>query len=173
VTIYVGPYRQKFVVHKNLLCKAAEFFKAAFCTDFKEGKEGTMDMPEDSAAAFSLFIEWLYHGTIPNGCTQSYVDSLYDLYIFAEKICMDSPELKDNTMDETQDASRLYNMLPKPAMVRKVFQNTVEGSELKIYCGLALVFYLNKQREDRDEAVLGKNDFMDIFKSELDSLFEL
>jgi BTB/POZ domain len=173
VTIYVGPYRQRFVVHKDLLCKSAEFFKAAFCTNFKEGKEGTMDMPEDSPTAFSLFIEWLYHGTIPNGHSQSYVDSLYDFYILAEKICMNSPELKDNTMDKIQDVSKLYNLLPKPAMVRKVFQNTVEGSDLKTYCVLALVFYLNKQREDRQEVVLSKNSFMDIVKQELDALFEL
>jgi hypothetical protein len=117
VTIYVGPYRQRFDVRKNLLCKAAKFFEGAFCTDFNR----SMDMPEDDPIAFSLFIEWLYHGALPNVQSQSYVDSLYDLYIFAEKICMNSDDLENYTMDKIQDVSRSCNLLPKPATIRKVF----------------------------------------------------
>jgi hypothetical protein len=170
VTIYVGPHRQGFVVRKDLLCKAAEFFNGAFCTEFKEVKVCSLDMPEDSPTTFSIFVEWLYQGAIPNGHSESYVDGLYELYLFAEKICMISPDLENIIMDRIQDISRPNNLLPKPATVRKVFQNAVEYSFLKIYCVQALVFDL--KRENR-QVVLGRRSFMDTFKQELDGLFEL
>lgn len=46
------------MVHKKLLCLAASFFDKAFNGEFKEGKDNTMDMPEDHAGAFGLFVSW-------------------------------------------------------------------------------------------------------------------
>lgn len=39
VTIYVGPKRMDFVVHKKLICKSADFFEKAFNSNFLEANE--------------------------------------------------------------------------------------------------------------------------------------
>ena len=39
VTIYVGPKRKEFKIHKKLICGSADYFEKAFNGDFKEGRE--------------------------------------------------------------------------------------------------------------------------------------
>ncbi|KAI9053315.1 hypothetical protein LZ554_002278 [Drepanopeziza brunnea f. sp. 'monogermtubi'] len=134
VTIYVGPKRKKFVLHKTLLCNSVDFFNGAFNSSFKEGCEGVMNLPEDKPAAFAIFVKWLCTRRIPRGRTQSYLDSLVDLYIFADKIC--EVALKDTITDVIQDIATKYKLrddtfvpvleklwsisLPEPGLVRLV-----------------------------------------------------
>jgi len=39
VKIYIGPKRKEFVIHKKLICKAADYFDRAFNENFMEGQE--------------------------------------------------------------------------------------------------------------------------------------
>lgn len=39
VTIYVGPKRKEFKIHKKLICGSADYFGKAFNGDFKEARE--------------------------------------------------------------------------------------------------------------------------------------
>jgi hypothetical protein len=39
VTIYVGPKRKEFTIHKELICGSANYFEKAFDGNFKEGRE--------------------------------------------------------------------------------------------------------------------------------------
>jgi len=134
-------------------------------------------MPEDDPIAFSLFIEWVYNGALPNVQSQGYVDSLYDLYIFAEKICMNSSDMKDYIMDKIQDVSRSHNLLPTPATVRKVYhKDRSEDSNLNLFCVQVLVFDLTMKWGNRE--VVGadwmrRKSFMDNLKQELGGLLEL
>jgi hypothetical protein len=59
-----------------------------------------MYLPDDSPEVIGLFIHWLYRKKIPDGNSQEYLDSLYDLYIFGEKIA--AVKLMDDTMDMIQ-----------------------------------------------------------------------
>jgi hypothetical protein len=48
-------------------------------------------MPEDEPGAFSLHIDWIYRSTVlrrHSKTVQSHIYNLYDLYIFADKICL-------------------------------------------------------------------------------------
>jgi hypothetical protein len=173
VTIYVGPHRTRFTVPKDKLCNASAFFKGAFCTSFKEAREREMDLPEDSPAAFSMFIHWVTKGTITDGKRQKYINPLFDLYIFSKKICMNSTELEDRIMDKIQDASYANNRLPNAAMVRKAFQNTAEGSYLRLYCVLAILYDLKKKVVDRRYLIEGSYSFRKVMKKDLDKIFAL
>ena len=55
----VGPDEYRFDVHKDLLCKASPFFKAAFDGNFAEAA-GIMKLPEEDVMTFKHFIYWLY-----------------------------------------------------------------------------------------------------------------
>lgn len=39
VTIYVGPKRKEFKIHKELICGSADYFEKAFNGKFKEGRD--------------------------------------------------------------------------------------------------------------------------------------
>ncbi|PVH85702.1 hypothetical protein DL98DRAFT_583294 [Cadophora sp. DSE1049] len=124
VIINVGPKRKEFTIHKELICES-EFFKGAFMSSFAEAQEGIMYLPDDSPAAFDLYVEWVYRKRVPTGHTESYLHSLYDLYIMADKFC--NTVLKDIVMDTIQDLAKKHDlfdpMFPKE-LVLKIFEST-------------------------------------------------
>ncbi|KAL2072712.1 hypothetical protein VTL71DRAFT_12055 [Oculimacula yallundae] len=112
VTIHVGPEGKstKFTIHKKLICDKVDFFRKAFTGGFKEN-DGTMKLPDDDPAIFSVF-----------------------LYSFAEKICLGG--LADQTMDairksawEDQD-----NIWISFALAASIYRSTNPGSPLRLYC---------------------------------------
>jgi hypothetical protein len=65
VSIYVGPNRKHYVVHKQLLTSQSDYFDKALNGRFKEAEEGKIHLEEDDPAAVELLIGWLYRGVIP------------------------------------------------------------------------------------------------------------
>ncbi|TAQ89871.1 hypothetical protein B7494_g1793 [Chlorociboria aeruginascens] len=65
VTIFVGPERKHYVVHKKLLTSQSEYFDKALNGRFKEAEENCIHLEEDVPAAVALLIGWLYRGVIP------------------------------------------------------------------------------------------------------------
>jgi hypothetical protein len=104
-------------------------------------------MPEDSPGAFSLYVDWLYRGSVPMSNTEAHVKYLYELYFLANKLCL--IELKDKTMDTIQDMAKKYNLkdeLIKPSLVVTVIQNTrTKTAGLRRFCIYQLVWvYLSR-----------------------------
>lgn len=66
VNIFVGPEKEHFRVHKNLICSKALYFNKMFNGGFKEDIEQTATLPEDSPRVFTLLVEWIYSGRLPN-----------------------------------------------------------------------------------------------------------
>lgn len=65
VTIYVGPKRKSFSIHKKLLCSRSEYFDKAFNGGFKES-DGTMYLPEDDPEAFDALVVYIYQNRLLN-----------------------------------------------------------------------------------------------------------
>ena len=59
MVVLVGPGKQRFDVHKALICSRSDFFKAALTGNFKE-VDGTIKLPEQDPATFKYFVHWLY-----------------------------------------------------------------------------------------------------------------
>lgn len=101
VTLLVGETKAAFIVHEEKLFEASSFFKAAFTSDFKEGSERTMTLPEDDEAVFDLFVEWLYYGSyqLPSlpagifGKASELSMQPVQLFVLADKY--DVPQLKN------------------------------------------------------------------------------
>ncbi|KAF5876315.1 putative btb poz domain containing protein [Botrytis fragariae] len=109
VHIFVGPERKKFSVHKNLIRRSGDFFKAAFQDNgFKEGAENKMDLPEDKPYIFQKFVTWMYTAQV--GSHQDQTEeagddcnlAIIELYIFADKY--QSVQLMDFAMDSLQNS---------------------------------------------------------------------
>jgi hypothetical protein len=61
VTLRVGPEKETFVLHKELLCARSEYFRAAHSGNFKEAGENEIALPEGvDMRAFRTFVTWLY-----------------------------------------------------------------------------------------------------------------
>ncbi|PMD51563.1 uncharacterized protein K444DRAFT_504244, partial [Hyaloscypha bicolor E] len=61
VQIFVGPEKQAFQVHSNLICSVSHFFEKAFNDGCVEGTENKMDLPKDAPKTVLMFVAWLYN----------------------------------------------------------------------------------------------------------------
>jgi hypothetical protein len=74
--IHVGPNSKEFTILEKLLQASNYYFIGESSNFFKtpdlnlRGKKRDMYMPDDSAEAFSLFVDWLYRSKIPAGNTE-------------------------------------------------------------------------------------------------------
>lgn len=141
VTIYVGPKRKKFTLHKDLICRSIDFFSKAFTGFFKEAQEGIMYMPEDTPGSFSLLVDYLYRGTVPLGNTNQQFDELYNLYYLAEKLCL--PILKDVAMDRIQETCHKYKIISlavTPEKFHDVFSKTSGDPGLREFTVVMFIY---------------------------------
>jgi BTB/POZ domain len=162
VTLYVGPKRKEFIVHRNFICHSAKFFKKAFTGNFKEAN-GEMHMPDDDPGAVSLYIDWLYRSSIPIVTTEIHLHKLYELYFFADKLCL--MELKDKTMDTIQDMAKEFDLMDeliKPELVTKVMTNTPMKNEgLRHFCIYHMVFVFLRRWGDGGGDTESENEYED------------
>jgi len=118
VTILAGTEEKKFTVHKDIICRF-DYFQEAF------RHESTILFPDVSPTAVSLFIVYLYKGSVAMGNTEEYLHDLVDLYILADGSEM--VDLKDKTMDCIQDMSAKYGLLEEVTnleLVKRVYDKT-------------------------------------------------
>ena len=64
VVVGTGSHAKRWYLPKELLGNASPFFAAALNGSFAEAAFRLVDLPEDNADAFALFIRWLYVGEI-------------------------------------------------------------------------------------------------------------
>lgn len=105
VDISVGPEKELFRIHKDLLCGRVQYFERMFNGGFKEAQEQAAFLPEDDAGAFAYFVKWLYSGDLssisaaaqkpPQGWL-ALNRALIRLHAFADKIC--ETDLADRVM---------------------------------------------------------------------------
>ena len=115
VEVIVGPQKQVFRLHKEILCNVSSYFRAALKGSFAEGLTQKIELPEDDATVFKLFRVWLHsfsQGSSPSAPeTENEIEfdtqlepdviigpkDLFDLYIFADM--RDIPLLQNATVD--------------------------------------------------------------------------
>ncbi|PVH85703.1 hypothetical protein DL98DRAFT_583295 [Cadophora sp. DSE1049] len=175
LTVYVGPNRKEFVLHKKLLCRTSDFFEKAFNSDFQEGKQvRDHAFDEDSPSAFAIFVNWLYRATIEAGSSRSYLYKLVDLYIFLDKICLMS--LKDTVMDILQDIAlkhKLDDIILFP-ILKKMARCAAPYKGLTKFCLYAVVdSFVDKhgrENDDRTTVSVRKEDTEMVWKMCRDNL---
>ncbi|KAH9215358.1 hypothetical protein DL95DRAFT_500781 [Leptodontidium sp. 2 PMI_412] len=149
VTIYVGPKRKSFSIHKKLLCSRSEYFDKAFNGGFKES-DVTMYLPEDDPEAFDALVVYVYQNRLPNfpserfsadceGC-DSYTDILNKLFYLATKCCMNV--LANKIMDTLQDIHFKYGRIPSCSGIQEHYQNTSAASKIRLYCAATACYKL-------------------------------
>jgi hypothetical protein len=152
LNIYVGPAREHFHIHQTLLCNAVPAFASMFGNGFKETVEKSAELPEDDPQAFDCFLHWLYVGTLSSiNMAKSFPTSgqLWDrikLYCFAEKYCIDT--LADAVIDTVQAALKNKPDYPSPQCVVMAYENTSEGSRLRLYLVRSIAYEIIVRKPD-------------------------
>jgi hypothetical protein len=153
VTIYVGKMRKEFCIHKKPLCDNSDFFAKAFNSQFKEGVSGILYLPEDSPGSFSLLVEWIYRGILPDGNSEQDLQDLYHLYFLAEMTLW--IKLKDDTMDKIQDVCANHDKYVDIELVRKAYKRTPAKSPLREFCLQLMVFQYQEDLNVRTQLLRG------------------
>ncbi|XMA14331.1 hypothetical protein WAI453_007122 [Rhynchosporium graminicola] len=174
VSIYVGPKRKEFMIHKELIYES-DFFRGAFSSSFAKAQEGTMCLSEDSPAAFDLYVEWPYRKQIPAGHSEFYLHSLYDFDIMADKFC--HTVLKDIVMNAIQELAKKHDLLDAMFardQVLKVFSNTTDESDGLALFLIHLVYYAFISRMKNEKVGVGKGKVTSKFGAgDLDTTWDL
>ena len=120
MTIYVGPEKYPFYLHKGRLCQRSSYFEKAFHGSFHEATTGSIHLEEDGVDEFRLFEEWVYTDEL--NCPTDSDDSsllLVKVFCFAEKIGVSG--LQNATLDAIRDrAVEQHVSLPPPTTVSKI-----------------------------------------------------
>ncbi|KAH6875204.1 hypothetical protein BKA58DRAFT_409709 [Alternaria rosae] len=66
VTVFIGPKKKRYIVHKDVICYHSEYFRAAFNGRWKEFEEG-VTLEDVEVKVFNLFVHWLYAKKLPTG----------------------------------------------------------------------------------------------------------
>ena len=144
VDIVVGPEKETFRVHKKLLCSRAPVFDKMFNGSFKEAETQQASLPEDDPEAFSIFLEWLYSGSIlPPGKDDNSKLVLNDqikLYCFAEKYCL--AQLMDYTISASIAFLNERKGLPTCDHIEMAYNHTASGSPLRRFMVLSMQYVI-------------------------------
>ena len=129
----MGESETSFRVHKDFLCEASPFFRAALTTDFKEATEERVTLLEDDADTVDRFVQWLYTKSYQLSSSErsdEHYLQLARLYVLADKLQVCT--LKDEIIRELFQI-RKSNKLQPPSMsvVTYVFENTMENSAFR------------------------------------------
>lgn len=126
ITVYIGPEKKQFCVHKELICTKSTFFDKALNGSFVEAKSRTVRLEHISALLFSIFVSWLYSGqlvyVIPPGSITTAADDFFPL------VC------KADTEEQGQkELEQLCTQTATPAATSSAKQSTLPPRNRDLY----------------------------------------
>lgn len=127
----MGPSKNIWRLHENLLSATSDFFRAAFNSGFKESLEDRLLLPEDDPHAFELFVRWLYARAL-QGLTGA-------PEINAERQLFGSPSSSPATNNNTYSSSYPYMVAATAASVTTVTVNIQDCLRLYVLATKLLV----------------------------------
>ena len=178
VTIYVGPEREKWVLSEDLLCDRVPFFKAAFKSAWKEGKEKVIELPEDNPKAFAVFVDLVFLGYLAcNGCRHNfevresslkhpsgpYDIDLFALWVFADKIHL--PNLASEAIRMLRQCAMWHSLNTVTFSrdgLRYVYENTTKSSALRLTLIDVMVERYYSGEENRNYKLMSVESLEDI-----------
>ncbi len=136
VTIFVGPEKKAFPIHRALLSSKSTFFRGAFEGGFKEATDRTLTLAEKDPDCFARYVLWIYNQVldpISHGHgqdTKPMLDEYCKLFVLADKL--GSERLGNMCLDiiHTYAASDAISHFDV-ATIDFVWDNTPNGSSLQ------------------------------------------
>lgn len=144
VGVLVGVEKKLFSVHEKLIRASSQFFDKAMSGAWLESAHRTIQLPEDEAEIFGIYVHWLYYGTLPVCCNDSGLPEnqeylkIVKAYTLGDKL-MDTKfqnaaidAIIEKSISAASDGNRWY---PVAEVVEFAYNNTLDSSS----CLLAMV----------------------------------
>ncbi|KAI9696023.1 MAG: hypothetical protein M1836_005854 [Candelina mexicana] len=151
VTVRVGLDAEPFLIHKDLLCFYSSYFRGALEGTFREARENTVLLSDDSVDVFRSFFGWLYTQQFqPSDGQDLTISKLARIYVFADKI--GATVLKNQIIDSINLVhSRPKGELADNETIDHVFEHTPASSPLR-------QLLVDQYAYDVDPVLLGRSD---------------
>ncbi len=147
VKVFVGPEEEEFVIHKNLLCASSKFFERALNSGFVEDKLQELRLPEEQAALFAFFSDWLYNiGDVSSSMIQARKQQYFDeyfltVYRMADRLMIRGLQvLAFHRIKET--FTHLEKILPSREFLRSLFGEEGAPLAIQMYVVRHVVYWL-------------------------------
>ena len=135
VTIYVGPKRKEYQVHKGLLasCERWRIYLDAKLTEDSQ----TVHLPRHRADIWDPFVNWLYRGSLKDICVENedmaktQMRQNVNLYVQAELWAI--PALQNWIMDNLRARPTSSWDWPTRKLIQRVYKYTHRDSPLRSY----------------------------------------
>lgn len=97
VTVFVGPKRKVFHLHRDLLCDRSAYFKATLLGSFKEAETQELFLADDDVAAFEIFVNCLYGAGVKTPKKDEELSTCLALFALADRFFLE--HLKHQCVD--------------------------------------------------------------------------
>lgn len=169
VTVVVGEEKERFIVHKDIICKCSKFFTAALSGHgWQEGKTNKIRLPEFDGTAFRTYVLWTYFSPkdlfqlVRDEQARSLLnapddelsfgayDQLFHVWILADflgdSICKNKV-IDDLTTSHALDSSFIQYMYP---ILDDVYSRTKPGCALRRWIADSMVPHIDEDDFDAD-----------------------
>ena len=133
VYVDVGRSKQRFSVHKGLVCHRSKFFDAAFNGSFSEASTGIVTLTEEDPEIFDIVHTWLYTNQLTQSKDGQDVECSFeqcrDVFVLADRLVM--PLLCNMAIDWLKDFYLHEDVLPSAAVIIGTYAITPENSVIR------------------------------------------
>jgi hypothetical protein len=135
ITVYVGPKRREFKLHKLLVCTKSPYFDKCFNGNFAEAETAECCFPEDDSSAFEVFMNYLYTEQVPKDCSSITASertdtALVSFYILADKLLLPN-DAKTSTINSLISWCKDQKSIIGPVAGQLVLNSTPEDCPLR------------------------------------------
>lgn len=140
------PKPESVQLTQALLRDRSSFFIAAFQNSFRESYEEVFKLPEESAAAFALFVSWIYD-------TPLSIDAHFNLhtyiepYSLAQKFCIEN--LGNHAIDLIKSSFDQSRPMVEPDAVCLAYRITSPGCGLRRFLSGSMAYRFLRRQCDR------------------------
>lgn len=146
----MGPNEQLFGVHKDVICKDSDFFRAACSTNWLEGQEKLVRLPEVKPSVFQVYLDWAYTGILAVEDAQTPEEDrgrsssgIIDVYLLGD--VLGDVKLRNQAM-QLLNTHVIEHKLPSYHSIRKIFRNTPTNSNLRKWAVDVVIMRYDRDR---------------------------
>lgn len=155
VKVIVGPQKKEFNIYKNLICAASKFFHAALNSNFIEGAEHTVTLPEEDPRMFQLVHTWLHSGRVADGVTTYMEDDAcsgdrfwWRMYMMGDRLMLD--RLRVLAVAQIQNIfTSKRALVPSSEFIKDLFDSALLPG-LETYIIKHVVYWLKNSKTPSD-----------------------
>lgn len=137
IDVYVGKSRRHWALHRNLLCHHSELLESELEADADgNGRQDTLELPDQDPAGFELLVKWLYQGTLDDVSELADASQKYDHAVSCHKLYLlcdrfDMPQLKNVAMDQYRKGLNQAELVPDADEIDDIYRKSPKGSPFR------------------------------------------